>query len=107
LGALHRQGNILYLHVLKRPADGALELTGLKNKVQKAYLLADPGSSLESSRQGSSVRISLPTIPADAINTVVALELDGLPRVDPPVITEKAGKPVVLDYLNAVTSARP
>jgi hypothetical protein len=34
----------------------------------------------------------------------VALELDGSPRVDPPVITEKASKPVVLDYVNAVTA---
>jgi|GEM_PF-5490867 len=32
--------------------------------------------------------------------------IDGPPRVDPPVIVEKAGAPVVLDYLNAVTSGR-
>ena len=100
------KGNILYLHVFKRPADGTLELPGLRNQVQKAYLLADPGKNLESSRSGSSVRISLPSTPTDAINTVVALELDGPPRVDPPVIAEKAGKPVVLDYLNAVTSGK-
>jgi alpha-L-fucosidase len=100
------KGNILYLHVFKRPADGTLELPGLRSQVRKAFLLTDPGKILESSRQGASVRISLPSIPADAINTVVALELDGPPRVDPPVITEKAGAPVVLDYLNAVTSGK-
>jgi alpha-L-fucosidase len=100
------KGNILYLHVFKRPADGTLELPGLRSEVKKAFLLTDPGRNLESSRQGSSVRISLPSIPADAINTVVALELDGPPRVDPPVITEAEGKPVVLDYLNAVTSGK-
>ena len=43
---------------------------------------------------------SVPSIPADAINTVVALEIDGPPPpIDPPVIAEKAGAPVVLDYL--------
>jgi len=105
-GCCTLKGNILYLHVFKRPADGTLELPGLRNKVRKAFLLTDPGRNLESSRQGSSVRISLPSIPADAINTVVALELDGPPRVDPPVITEAEGKPVVLDYLNAVTSGK-
>ncbi len=98
--------NILYLHVFQRPADGTLELPGLRTKVRKAFLLTDPGKNLESSRQGSSVRISLPSIPADAINTVVTLELEEPPRVDPPVIAEAAGKPVVLDYLNAVTSGK-
>ncbi len=98
--------NVLYLHVFKRPADGALELPGLRSKVRKAYLLADSGKSLESTRNGSSVRISLPPTPTDAIDTVVALELDGPPRVDPPVIVEKAGAPVVLDGLNAVSSRR-
>jgi alpha-L-fucosidase len=100
------KGNILYLHVFKPPADGTLELPGLRNKVRKAFLLTDPGKNLESSPQGSSVRISLPSIPADAINTVVTLELDGPPRVDPLVIAEAVGKPVVLDYLNAVTSGK-
>jgi len=98
------KGNVLYLHVFKRPADGTLELPGLKSQVMKASLLTDPGTVLESSQQGSAVRIHLPPVPADAINTVVAVELDGPPLVEPPVITEKAGKPVVLDYLNAVTS---
>jgi alpha-L-fucosidase len=98
--------NILFLHVFRRPADGTLELPGLRNKVRKAFLLTDPGKNLESSPQGSSVRISLPSIPADAINTVVTLELDGPPRVDPLVIAEAVGKPVVLDYLNAVTSGK-
>jgi alpha-L-fucosidase len=98
--------NMLYLHVFKRPADSTLELPGLRSQVKKVSLLTDSGKILESSRQGSSVRISLPSIPADAINTVVAVELDGPPRVDPPVITEQAGKPVVLDYLNAVTSGK-
>jgi hypothetical protein len=78
----------------------------LRSEVKKAFLLADPGMEITSSRSGSSVRISLPSIPADAINTVVALELDGPPRVDPPVITEKAGAPVVLDYVNALTSGK-
>jgi alpha-L-fucosidase len=100
------KGNILYLHVFNRPADGALELPGLRSQVRKAFLLTDPGKILESSRQGSSVRISLRSTPADAINTVVALEVDGTPRVDPPVIAEAGGKPVVLDYLNAVTSGK-
>jgi alpha-L-fucosidase len=96
--------NILYLHVFKRPADGTLKLPGLSSEVKKVSLLTDPGKILESSRQGSSVWIDLPPVPADAVNTVVAVELDGPPVVDPPVITEKAGAPVTLDYLNAVTS---
>lgn len=100
------KSNILYLHVFKRPADGKLELPGLRSQVKKAYLLADPGKKLEASQQGSPVRISLPSIPADAISTVVALELEGPPRVDPTVIMEKVGAPPVLDYLNAVTSGK-
>jgi len=42
----------------------------------------------------------------DAITTVVALELDGPPRVDPPVIAQAEGNPLVLDHLAAVTSGK-
>jgi alpha-L-fucosidase len=98
------KANMLYLHVFNRPDDGTLKLPGLKNQVKKATLLTDPGTVLESSRQGSAVWINMPPVPAGAVNTVVAVELDGPPVVAPPVITEKADRPVTLDYLNAVTS---
>jgi alpha-L-fucosidase len=99
----------LYLHVFDWPADGKLQVPGLKNKVQKVYLLADPqkkpldgvGRYLElegiiemkiaagenpssgfiTSEEG--VNITLPPKAPDNIASVVVLEIAGPADVAP------------------------
>ncbi len=73
----------LYLHVFDWPANGKLTLSGLKNDVLKATLLAD-GKTLTPSRRGSEVIIEIPTAAPDAINTVIALTVKGQPVVVEP-----------------------
>jgi alpha-L-fucosidase len=66
----------LYLHVFDWPANGKLEVPGLKSEVAKAYLLADKDrAALSVTRRGESVVVSVPAEAPDRINTVVVLEL--------------------------------
>jgi len=75
----------LYLHVFDWPKDGKLEVAGLKNKVKKAYLLADTKNKLAVSREDDgNVVISVPEKAPDPIDTVVVLEITGKPDVVPP-----------------------
>ncbi|MHC4511103.1 MAG: alpha-L-fucosidase, partial [Planctomycetota bacterium] len=67
----------LYLHVFNWPASGTLEVAGLKNKVAKAYLLADrKRARLTVRREGQDkVVVTVPKQAPDKINTVVVLEI--------------------------------
>jgi len=66
----------LYLHVFNWPQDGKLLVPGLKNKVKKAYLLADKErSELAVKSRGKDKIINVPKEAPDKINTVVVLEI--------------------------------
>ncbi|MDB2687599.1 alpha-L-fucosidase [Mariniblastus sp.] len=78
----------LYLHVFDWPADGALLVPGLKNKVESAMLL-DGDKSLEFKSSDEGVTISLPAEAPDKYASVIVLKVDGeldvvanLPSID-------------------------
>ena len=74
----------LYLHVFDWPKDGRLVVPGLENKTGKAYLLADKDRKpLAVARAEKDVVVSLPATAPDPIDTVIALEIEGEPRVSP------------------------
>jgi len=75
----------LYLHVFDWPSDGGLIIPGLKNKVQRAWPLADAARKpLDVSRQSDQdVVVRLPAHPVDPIDTVIVLEIEGAPDVNP------------------------
>jgi alpha-L-fucosidase len=77
------KGNTLYLHVFQWPSSGELRVTGLKNQVGSAKLLADPKTALKTRRDGDDVIVSLPAAAPDQVASVVALTLDGSPQVTP------------------------
>jgi len=75
----------LYLHVFDWPADGKLNVPGLKSKVTAAYLLAagpDKGS-LAVAGSAEGVVISVPRQMPDPICTVVVLKLAGELDIEP------------------------
>ena len=78
-GRATQKGNRLYLVVFSWP-DGRLNVPPLKNKVQRAYLLADPGKNLKVDQRTGSIAIELPGAAPDPIASVLALELDGIPQ---------------------------
>jgi alpha-L-fucosidase len=77
------KGTTLYVHVMGWPADGKIALPGLKTGIKKAYLLADKAKSLGVRRAGKDVVVTLPARATDPDATVVVVELDGPPVVEP------------------------
>ncbi len=65
----------IYLHIFKWPENGKFELPAVKDKITKAYLLADPKRhKLKFKQTGQSVSLMLPDKAPDAIASVVCLE---------------------------------
>lgn len=95
----------LYLHVFNWPENGFIELNGLNNKIEKAYLMAEPevGLIVKKGRENR-VTIALPENPADDINSVIVLEISGIPDVDRFVVKQEGQESVILDFLTASTS---
>jgi hypothetical protein len=73
----------IYLHIFRWPDDGnfSLNYTGYGGRVTKAYLLADPKTSVEatinkdSNSEQSELTLKLPTTAPDPIASVVCLEV--------------------------------
>jgi alpha-L-fucosidase len=100
------KGDHLYLHVFQWPSEGSIELTDLNNRARRASLLLEPAKRLEFSQSGSKLQIRLPQRQADPIDSIVVLEIEGTPKVDPPVVTQIEGKAIELDYLTAATAGK-
>jgi alpha-L-fucosidase len=76
--------------VLDRP-EHELVVPGLKNKVTKAYLLADREQKpLTTRATDQGVSVYMPTEAPDKIATVVVLEIEGQPQVEQAIITQAA-----------------
>ncbi|GAB6165595.1 alpha-L-fucosidase [Thermostilla marina] len=69
----------LYLHIFDWPASGKLEVP-LGNKALRAVLLAD-GSELNVAAGNDGITITLPRRAPDPIASVIALEIEGEPKV--------------------------
>jgi alpha-L-fucosidase len=74
----------LYLHVFNWPADGQLDVPG-RLDVKKAYLLAAADQSLTATADGLHTKIKLPASAPDKIDSVLCLEINGAPELDPSV----------------------
>ena len=79
-GRCTRKGQTLYLHVFDWPADGNL-VVPLVNEVKKATLLARPGVKLEVEQETTDVVLTVPKTAPDAIDTVIALQIEGEPKI--------------------------
>jgi alpha-L-fucosidase len=99
------KGNLLYLHIFDWPENGVLKLDRLKNRIKRSYMLVKPSEELSFTRQDCWL-INLPTAPSDPINSVLVVELDGDPVVDPLIIRQQKNEPLMLDYLSATTHGR-
>ena len=99
------KGTTLYIHVMGWPAAGTIVLPGLKTAVRKAYLLADKARTLAVQRVAKDVVIALPARAVDPDATVVALELQGPPVVEPwRILAGKDGRIELPVYLADIQS---
>jgi alpha-L-fucosidase len=69
-------GTTLYLHVFDWPKDGKLVVSGLKNQIQSAALLAT-GAKLETKVDAAGAVILLPAVAPDGSSSTVALRVRG------------------------------
>ena len=81
-GRATRNGQNLYLHVFDWPKDGKL-VVPFSNKIGKAWLLADPKTSLKITAGQNKSTIQLPSYAPDKIASVVAVQFDGEPVIQP------------------------
>lgn len=79
-------GSTLYLHVLKWPAGGKLNVLGLRSAPTAASILLS-GEKLASELGPDGVVVTIPAAPPDAANTVIKLEIDGELFADKPLPT--------------------
>jgi alpha-L-fucosidase len=71
----------LYLHIFEWPEGGKLVVPGLKNQVNKAYLLSARDKPCAVTAGNEQVTIAVPPEMPDKIDTVVTLEIQGDPQV--------------------------
>jgi len=99
----------LYLHVFDWPV-GELVVPGLRNTVKKAYLLADQTKTpLTVTRSEDGISVAVPRQAPDEIASVVVLEIQGLPEVEPNRIKQAADGILTLQAVDATihgTTAR-
>lgn len=100
------KGSRLYLFVRDWPSDGKIELQGLKNKVNSAFLLKDQSERLSFTRNEEQIVIQVPSEPPDNPLSVVVLELDGAPVISPREVYQDENGTLTLDYLTVRTSGK-
>ena len=97
------KGSKLYLLVRDWPQDLILTLYGLKNSVNSAYLLTDKSTKLSVTKSEKQTRITLPPEAPDNPVSVLILETDGPPEVEPQVVLQDEHGKIECNYLTAVT----
>lgn len=95
------RGSILYLHVFDWPADRKLEVPGLRNHVEKAYLLAARHPSLPIETSTAGITLTLPLNAPDPISSTIVLKLDGAPNVEQTFISQRADGTILLTAADA------
>lgn len=82
---------ILYVSVFEWPKDGKLVISGLENKVLKAYPLASKNNALKVEVKEAEKVIDVKSIKQSAYTTVIVLEIKGTPVVNnAPAITSES-----------------
>ena len=68
--------------------------------------MLDKNKTLPVKQNGNSILITVPVKPVDTANTVIVLEIDGSPKVDPVVVEQQKDGIVDLQYVEAITSGK-
>lgn len=96
-------GTTLYLHVFSWPADRRLSVPGLRNRVERAYLMADPRrKALPATTDDGGVTIALPETAPDAVSTTLVLRIAGSPEVEPYLVEPSADGSLQLSAADAI-----
>ena len=97
------------LYLLISAWSSAFALNGLRNRVTKAYLLASPDTTLmvrqahDPAAEVDTLSLTLPKQPPDPTFSVVVLELDGVPQVEPLPLQQPGGKVLLPIHMATVS----
>ncbi|RCW49006.1 alpha-L-fucosidase [Paenibacillus prosopidis] len=89
----------LYLHVAKWPADGQLIIPSLLNEIVRIYPINDESTEYTYTVDGEQTVISVPLEAPDTSDSVIVLNVDGIPQAMPgiPLLGEAYGKEPTYD----------
>jgi alpha-L-fucosidase len=73
-----KEGN-LYAQVFNWPSDGILKIPAIKNQIKKVYLMNNPSEPLHYAVTKEGIRISVPAKAPNADNSVIVIDVAGLP----------------------------
>jgi alpha-L-fucosidase len=100
------KGNNVYLFVRTWPENGMIDLKGLKNQVKSAFFLVNKTENLPVEQKEGTTRIKVPGKAPDNPVTVIALELDGSPKVEPRFAKQNENGSIELNYLTVTTKGQ-
>ncbi|PYC88370.1 hypothetical protein C7C46_00365 [Streptomyces tateyamensis] len=80
-GKFTRKSGKLYAHVFSWPGNGTLQIPLVANPINRVYLLSNPTASLPYSVSGGTINVSVPADAPDANDSVVVVEVAGMPAV--------------------------
>lgn len=80
-GFYTRKEGKLYAHVFNWPQNKELTIPALKNTIEKIFLMDNPENALNYNFEGGQIRISLPENAPNDINSVVVIEVSGIPEI--------------------------
>lgn len=97
----------LFVHLFSWQWPGErMEIPGLKNPVARAYFLSEPQRALPVRRTETGWSLDLPEQPPDPIDSVLVLEIEGLPQVEAQFLRQEEDGQVVLPAREASLDAR-
>ncbi len=94
----------LYLHIYNWPLSQELPITGIKDKPEKAYLLAQPETNLPFSTSEIMTVLNLPAEAPDPLVSVVVLEYDSYPSIEEGLVAQSIYGGFSLTPKNAMKS---
>jgi len=90
-------GAILYLHVFNWPENGKLLVPGLKNVVERAWVLTDAKRTLlATERSAQGFTISLPATAPDPVSSTIVIAIKGTLEIEQPTIAQASDGSAVL-----------
>ena len=91
---------LLYMHVFNWPSDRKLLVPGLRNKIEKAYSLAD-SKSISYKKNEDGVMLNLPEKPYNEIDSVIVLEVSGPLKIEAILPTQNTEGIITLSAMEA------
>ncbi|MEH0416225.1 alpha-L-fucosidase [Streptomyces sp. B21-083] len=80
-GRITKKNGKLFAHVFTWPTSGTLQIPAVHNTVNRVYLLNNPSGLLPYTVSGGQINVSVPATAPDASDSVVCVELSGMPAV--------------------------